>query len=188
MGNVFCPHVCSNSGFILLIRGKDFAIISDRIFDENPSLEKELCVKEIRRLLGIKKVIIIPQFPDEMTGHADGVVRLKDDKTVIICAFHPGDSAYKNELKMILMQSNLDVMELPISETFYDTNNWEAYINYLEVGDLILVPQLGCIDDLKVLEFFQNIFEDKCIEAVDVRPIVKDGGALNCISWNVKKK
>lgn len=43
-------------------------------------------------------------------------------------------------------------------------------------------------EDAKALEQFRRLIPDKEIRPVSCPQIVKRGGALNCISWNIKKE
>lgn len=62
-------------------------------------------------------------------------------------------------------------------------NSW-AHINYLQVNNLIFVPQLEIPSDKLAIEQISSIFPDSTIIPVEVKGIVKKGGALNCVSWN----
>ena len=61
----------------------DRAIISDRIFSENPNRDKDELVKELTKLLECE-IIIIPTENDDMTGHADGMVRFVNKNTILV--------------------------------------------------------------------------------------------------------
>ena len=49
---------------------------------------------------------------------------------------------------------------------------------------MIFVPQLEIPSDKLAKEQISSIFPDSTIIPVEVKGIVKKGGALNCISWN----
>lgn len=56
-----------------------------------------------------------------------------------------------------------------------------------KIGKLVLVPQLGIDEDKQALEQIQNYLSDcKVVGVPDSNEAVSKGGALNCISWNVK--
>jgi len=64
-----------------------------------------------------------------------------------------------------------------------------CYINYLEIGNLILIPQF-CIDgnrDVEALTLFKRVYGQKKVEFVEINRIAKQGGVLNCISWGIYK-
>jgi len=66
-----------------VVNWSDRAIISDRVFDENPEYSsKNKLIAEIEKLLEVE-IIVIPQIKSDMTGHADGMVRFVDRNTLI---------------------------------------------------------------------------------------------------------
>ena len=74
------------------------------------------------------------------------------------------------------------ISELEYGKTS-STNSW-AHINYLQVGKCIFVPQLGIMTDKLAIEQISRVFPDSKVVPVEVKGIVKNGGALNCVSWN----
>lgn len=79
---------------------KEKAIISDRVFSENPEYEKSVLISELENRLEAE-IIIIPLLKSDMTGHADGVVRFVDEKTVIGNAT-PYKNGYEQRVKAAL--------------------------------------------------------------------------------------
>ena len=63
---------------------------------------------------------------------------------------------------------------------------WIPHINYMHVENLILVPIVGAKADDEVIEFFERCFPACSIETLDSTKVIEQGGALNCISWNIK--
>lgn len=69
----------------------------------------------------------------------------------------------------------------------------EIYISeWLEKGYKVVYNQLkdalspkhDCDSDLAAFKAFKHIFKKKTIHQVYVRPLIKDGGALHCVTWN----
>ena len=69
-----------DGGNVVLYGNK--AILTDRIFFENPEYDKKELVSELEKLLKAK-VIIIPAFKTDVTGHADGMVRFVNEDTIL---------------------------------------------------------------------------------------------------------
>lgn len=66
-----------------VVNWTDRAIISDRIFQENPEYtDKSKLIAELEKLLEVE-LIVIPQINTDITGHADGMVRFLDKSTLI---------------------------------------------------------------------------------------------------------
>jgi agmatine/peptidylarginine deiminase len=64
--------------------------------------------------------------------------------------------------------------------------NW-AYINYLEVGNKIIVPTFGIPEDEQALRYIKAANPDSIVRGFRTRDIARNGGALHCITWNIKK-
>lgn len=60
-------------------------------------------------------------------------------------------------------------------------------MNYLEIGNLIILPKFGIKEDEEAIKQFQKILPKKTIATIDSNKIAKKGGILNCISWNIQK-
>jgi agmatine deiminase len=68
-----------------IIRWTDKAIVSDRVYKDNITIfgSKENILKELEKNLQCE-VIIIPEYPNDPTGHADGLIRfISADKVFI---------------------------------------------------------------------------------------------------------
>ena len=69
-----------DGGNVLICGGR--AIISSKVFTENPGLSEEEIKSELAKLLGCE-IIIIPIIKTDFTGHADGMVRFVDKNTIL---------------------------------------------------------------------------------------------------------
>jgi agmatine deiminase len=171
-----------------VIKGNDWVILTDKIFKENASFEKNNLITELENLFEVK-VIIIPQEPSDFTGHADGIVRYYNNDTVLINSYKPTDKKeFHKRLNKELRNQGLRTIEIPYSP--YDNANCDLadglYINYLQMENLILMPTFNKKEDEKTYRQFQQLFPGHIIETIDSRDISKDGGVLNCITWNIK--
>ena len=69
-----------------------------------------------------------------------------------------------------------------------DKFNW-AYINFLQTEEVIILPTFGIDEDKQAYQQFKQFFSkyaanDKILQ-IDCNEIVRNGGALNCITWNI---
>jgi agmatine deiminase len=53
--------------------------------------------------------------------------------------------------------------------------------------DIIFVPQFGFKEDESVIKILSSKFQKSKIVPVLCNEIAKEGGILNCISWNILK-
>jgi agmatine/peptidylarginine deiminase len=83
------------------------------------------------------------------------------------------------------LEKHFDVIILKYNVNITDKYSW-SYINFLQVGHLVLVPQLGIPEDEQALEQICNALPDCDVAGIPAMEAVRRGGALNCISWNIK--
>lgn len=170
----------------------DKAIISDRIFDENPKyLNKTKLVDEIERLLNVE-VIIIPQIKSDMTGHADGMVRFVDQNTILGNQRKHEHKYWRDGITKVLIEHKIEYIDIPFFEhkdKDYPDTALGCYVNFLEIGNLILLPifEINGNKDIKVYDLFKSIYPDRKVETINYNEIGLFGGLLNCTTWTIKE-
>ena len=75
-------HINLDGGNVVFSPSGARVLISDRVFSENPERPPAVLVRELSELLEAE-VLIIPSLKSDMTGHADGMARFLDDRTVL---------------------------------------------------------------------------------------------------------
>jgi agmatine deiminase len=175
-----------------VVSWSDRAIITDRVFDENPEYtSKNKLISAIEKLLEVE-VIIIPQIRSDMTGHADGLVRFVDRNTVLGNDREQGYKYWKSGMNKVLNKygiNYIDISFLNHKEKKYPDHLIGCYVNYLEVQDLIVLPIFGTASnkDKEVYDTFRQIFPDRKVETIDFNEIGVLGGLLNCSTWTIEK-
>ena len=170
-----------DGGNFVCYNGK--AIITSRIFKENPNYSKQELTDKIKNLLKLDKIIIIEEENDTY-GHSEGMVRFVDDNTVLINEYSEKDFKYKKVLTDVLEREGLKYIEIPSTDNM--TNAIGLYINYLQFDDVIIAPKFNIKNDNKILISLYKIFGNKYkILQIDCTEIAKAGGVLNCISWQL---
>lgn len=159
----------------------DKIIMTDKIFVENPNYSKEQIIEIIEKAFSAK-LVIIPWDKEEKYGHADGMVRYVSENHVLINNYKDIDSELRQRILDALTPYFSHISELEYGSA-QRVNSW-AHINYLQVDNLIFVPQLEISSDKLAIEQISRIFPNSTIIPVEVKGIVKNGGALNCITWN----
>ncbi len=168
-----------DGGNVVFSPSKTKAVITDRVFSENPEYDKNTLLLELEKLLEAE-IIIIPSLISDMTGHADGVVRFVNENTVIGNA-SPYKNGYEQKVKRALKKHGISVVDFP----YFDSAGISAvgsYLNFLETDNYIFLPIFGSVQDKAAVKRATEIF-DKRIITVNINGIAKDGGVLNCISW-----
>lgn len=176
----------------VLICGKR-AIISDRLYSENPQKTKEELVEKLSELLDCE-IIIIPALKsqdEDLTGHADGMVRFVDRNTILGNERLPNEYKYMKEgLQKAIDTYNLTYIDVPFFEDKdpdYPSSAVGIYVNYLEVNNLIVVPAFHHEKEKnkEAVDIIQKAFPDKIIETINYDDVAKEGGLLNCTTWVV---
>lgn len=169
----------------------DRAIISDRIFSENPEEDKEELKKKLSELLECKDIIIIPAYAKsyDMTGHADGMVRFVNKNTILGNRRDEESDTWKKSMQRIIDKFGLTYIEVPLITDIIDKKHPDSaigvYVNYLEVNNLIVMPVFGREEDGQAKDIIQKAFPDRVIETIDYNDVALEGGLLNCTTWVV---
>ena len=170
-----------------IIREASKVIMCNKVFSENRHLSRSQLTNELLHLLKTDQIIFIPWDKNDFTGHADGMVRFVDDNTVLINESTNENRAIENELRTILKDARLDIIEIPYmpscDPTFVSAKG--LYLNYLQMKQAIIVPVFNHSTDDKAIKLLENIFAGQNIVAIECNEISADGGVLNCISWNI---
>lgn len=177
-----------------IIKSKNTVILTDKVLIENEGIyQPSQLIDKLKKLFEVEKIVLIPwDEANDYFGHADGMIRFVEEKKVILQGYFDYYSKkFKDRLFNALKENNIEWICLKYDVPKEDINkNW-AYINFLQTKDLIIVPQLGIDEDEQALLQFKSIFADYAergrIFQVDMSAVVEEGGALNCISWTIKR-
>jgi agmatine deiminase len=176
-----------DGGNVVYTRRK--AILSSRVFRDNPQFKKEDVCSAILDILNLEEVIIIPESPDDLTGHADGMLRFIDDDTVLMNDFSQEPASFREALDKTLKSHGLKTVILPY-QPYQNIHIHQAngvYINYLQMQDKLFFPVFGLKEDEMALSIVSKVFPKDRIIPVDCNDIARDGGILHCITWNIKQ-
>lgn len=172
-----------DGGNVVFSPSRTKAVISDRVFSENPDFDENTLLTELEKLLEAE-IIIIPSLApqNDMTGHADGVVRFVNENTALGNA-SPCKYGYELKVKNALKKHGISVWDFP----YFDSAGNSAvgsYLNYLETETHIFLPVFGNVQDEKAIKCAKEVFDKKIIP-VNINEIAEEGGVLNCISWEM---
>ncbi len=165
------------------------AIISNIVFKDNPQIEKNHLIRKLENELQVEQIIFIPWDESDCTGHADGMVRFFDRDTVLINDWSDETIEFQSSFEAALHNAGLHCIEVPYNP-YQNKSNIDAtgaYINFLQMENVIILPVFGTADDEKAVKIFEEIFSGQTITTIPCKEISKLGGVLHCISWNIKK-
>ena len=176
-----------------VVASRTKVILTDKVFKENPSIERPRLRQRLEEVFQAE-CIFIPKEPYDDVGHADGVVRFISENHVFINDYtgvDPGDEA---RLRSLLEKKGLEVETLPRFEEKGRRRPGDLasavgnYINYLRVGDVVVVPAYNRAEDELALQKLQQVLPDAAVLQVPCRSLAEKGGVLNCVSWTIKAR
>ena len=177
--NLVYSDINLDGGNVVFSPSKEKVIISDRVFSENHGISEAELTAKLEKLLEAS-LIIIPSLKSDMTGHADGMVRLVGENTAIVNA-PLSPYGFETKVKKSLQKYGFNIIDCPY---FYSNGDSAVgcYLNFLETEQAIFLPVFGVDTDNEAINKAKNIF-DKTIIPVNINEIAEYGGLLNCISW-----
>ena len=105
--------------------------------------------------------------------------------------YHP---KFQEELYNSLIKEGLEIQKLIYWPDENSENAMGLYMNFLEIGNFILMPTFGEFgstfnkvweaDEIAAIQL-EEAYQKPDLKIIDSRHIAYDGGALNCISWKI---
>lgn len=166
------------------------AILTDKVFSENPRFSRRRVEDELRRVLEVDRLVIIPTDPEDPIGHADGMVRFVDETTVLVSDYRQLDRAFADGLDKAL--ASFEIIPFPFCPTDEPGEDPEippaigVYINFLQTEEIIFCPTFGLREDEQALDILRRCFPSRTIVPVRSNKLAMDGGVLNCATWDVR--
>lgn len=119
-------------------------------------------------------------------GHADGMVAKLDDGRLLLNNYvqDKRNKAFYTRLHKIL-DAHFEVVDLSY-DCNLDPDSW-CYLNFLNLPNAILLPVLSQENDAEndqaAIKVFEGLFPHKKIVPIYAKPLIKNGGALHCVTW-----
>lgn len=165
-----------------VVKCGDSIVMTEKVFVENKGktrTEVERILKDAFRC----DILFLPWDRKETFGHSDGIVHYAGDGKILLTNYDDSSLYYFRRFRKVL-EKQFEVVPLKYATKRRHTRSW-AYINFLQIGKLVLVPQLGLEEDEQALEQIANALPDCEVIGIPALEAVRRGGGLNCISWNV---
>jgi agmatine/peptidylarginine deiminase len=170
-----------------LVHNGRVAILTEKVLQDNPQMTR-LEIERTIISLGFERVVFIPVEPEDVIGHADGILRFVSPDVLLVNEYtgsHFQD--YKRQVMATLKRAKLHAELFPVPWFSTDQMNdgvWSAigcYVNFILTACGIVPPT------------FEHRF-DECATAVlaehtklrvrqvPATPLARLGGVLNCVS------
>ena len=158
-------------------------VMTDKVFVENKDKTPQEVQRQIEEAVQCE-VVFLPWDRNEKYGHCDGIIHCLGDNRVLMTNYADFNKGIADKYLRIL-EKYFDVTILKYNVKRKHMRSW-SYINFLQIGTLVLVPQLGIPEDEQALEQISSALPDCEIVGIPALEAVSRGGALNCLSWNIK--
>ena len=173
-----------------LIRSRNTVILTERAVKENKTTKEEL-IPQLRQALQVEHVYLIPSQPYETSGHADGMIRLINDNTLLVADYHTESPSWRAKYERALNSTGLSMVSFPGVTTNIKNDKGEVaalgcYINFAWIGEVILFPQFDMPEDKEALKEAKRIFSGYKVLPVPAADMAMSCGVLNCATWNVQ--
>lgn len=177
-----------------LVTCGEYRVLTDKVFSENnkPKYDDEfysyLREKLCSDIIFLPWHCYNPHDPDaDVYGHADGLIQWTGGNRVLMSnhrVFYPEEA---DDIRGRLEDKGFEVTEMLFDVPNPNTDfNW-AYINYLRVGNKIIVPTFGIAEDKQALKYICEANPNCIVRGFRMREIARNGGAIHCITWNIRR-
>lgn len=166
-----------------VVKCGDTIVMTEKVFVENRDKSRADVEKQLREKLQCD-ILFLPWDKGEKYGHSDGIIHYVGEGKVLMTNYQDYDAKIAREMEKRLAKK-FDVITLRYKTKQKHYSNW-AYINFLQTENLIMLPQLGLEEDEQALEQISAVSPDCEVIGIPAIEAVRKGGAMNCISWNIK--
>jgi agmatine deiminase len=178
---------CLHSPIVLdgcnLVASRTKAILTDRIYEENPEWTHADLRKELKRILEVEQIIVVARDPYQIYERADSIVRFIDERTVLVNDYSEVDPAFGNRLARTLRSYDLSIELIP----YCPEQCWKGsllsalgcYTNYLRTEQVVLFPIFGIEQDQIALSRLKSLIPDVPIVPLDCTKLAVECELLN---------
>ena len=186
-------------GGALEVDGKGTAIITESCVlnnNRNPGWSKADCEAELRRLLGVRKVIWLPGIKnrDITDAHTDFYARFVRPG-VVVAHLEMSTDSYDYALTrqhLEILRSATDADNQPLQIIVVDgpeqirpgnnPNTFAAgYINYYATSSAIFLPEFGDAKaDANAMALYAKLYPGRAVVPINIDPIAAGGGGIHC--------
>ena len=181
------------------VDGQGTAIITESCVlnpNRNPDVSKAECEAELKRLLGVEKIIWLPGVAgkDITDGHTDFYARFVRPG-VVVAGYDPDPQSYDHEVTknhVEILNASTDAQGRPLEVVVlegptiirqeYASDDFAAgYINFYVCNGAVIAPQFGDAEaDSAAKQKLQKLFPDREIVQLNIDGIAAGGGGIHC--------
>jgi agmatine/peptidylarginine deiminase len=194
------PKICLEGGALVVdgegtLLATESSILND---NRNPGLSRKEIEAELRRLLGVEKIIWFPgnKGLDVTDVHVDAEVNFIRPGVVVLSRPHPSapQAWWKvhDEIRAILEQSTdakgrrfeVHIVDEPDPKCLGTLSHDDVatnYVNFYFVNGGLILPQFGDAQrDREAVELCQRLCPERVVRPVHVRALALAGGVIHC--------
>lgn len=164
--------------------------------NRNPGASREQLERELKRLLGVNRVIWLAGVKglDITDAHVDGLARFTDPGTVLLTA--PVDPAARpmcEQARAVLTGANLRIVELPAPDpdtlgTPRGADFFGSYINYYVCNGAVIAPEFGDppADD-RAKGVLRELYPGRAVLGCPINSLAEGGGGIHCATQQIPR-
>ena len=186
------------------VDGAGTAIITESCVlneNRNPGVTKAACEAELKKLLGLEKIIWLPGIKgkDITDGHTDFYARFARPG-VVVAGYDADPKSFdhavtKKHLEMLKAATDADgrklevvVIEGPKSVRKTDEDFAAGYINFYVCNGAVIAPEFGdARADAAAKAKLKTLFPGRVIEQINIDGIAAGGGGIHCTTQQEPK-
>lgn len=180
------------SGILLdggnVVRWNNKVLMTEKVFSENPAYKEEKLIDELKDLLEVETICLVPVAKGDCLGHTDGMCRFVSADTVLVNDPQQGPP---DRTGFIARLENAGLYWRPFEYNYYASKGINdatgLYLNYLELQGHIILPVFKLDTDEAAIQQIKQHFPNKQVVPVDSREPAKLTGVLNCLTWSIRK-
>lgn len=171
--------------------------------NRNPGISKSACEGELKRLLGLEKIIWLPGIrgQDITDGHTDFYARFARPG-VVIAGLEPDPKSFdhavtRRHLEILRSATDADgrklelvVLESPqtVRENFASDSFAAGYINFYVCNGAVIGPEFGDRNaDAKARRALEHVFPGRAVVQINIDGIAAGGGGIHCTTQQEPK-
>jgi agmatine/peptidylarginine deiminase len=168
--------------------GVDKAIITTRVFADNPTMTQTQIDQTIKTLTGVTQIAYLPEEALDTTGHSDGMVMWVDADTLMV---NENDEPFRTQVLTPLQTTfpSVNIIEIPVDYTYAEWQGFVSacglHVNSLVTDTHIFMATYNQAND-DVVQGMIAAQTDKVIVPIDASSVCFMGGAVRCLTWYAK--